>query len=219
MENQLLSEARETVKQWWVPLVVGILMLVSGIYTFIDPEQAYVALSILFSITFLMSGILEIVFAISNRKSMKGWGWTLALGILTTVLGVLLITHPEVTMASLPFYVGFMVMFTSFWSIGTALDLKDAGVMDWGTLMVLAVLGIIFSFILIWNPEFGGMAIVFWVGITLIVSSVVYIYNAFQMRKINKNWDNLSKEAKERYLKARQNFNDELKNINQPNDN
>ncbi len=214
MENQLLSEARETVRQWWVPLIVGIFMLVAGIYTFINPEASYQALSIIFSIAFLMSGILEIVFAISNRKSMKGWGWTLALGILTTVLGVLLITHPAVTMASLPFYVGFMVMFTSFWSIGTALDLKDAGVMDWGTLMVLAVLGIIFSFILIWNPEFGGLALVFWVGIALIVSSVVYIYNAFQMRKINKNWDNLSEEAKERYLKAKQNFNDEIQNIN-----
>ena len=39
-----------------------------------SPVSTYVALSIIFSVSMLISGILEIIFAFSNRKGVPSWG-------------------------------------------------------------------------------------------------------------------------------------------------
>ena len=119
---------------------------------------------------------------------MDGWGWTLALGILTAMVGILLLMNPEVSLATLPFYVGFLVMFRSIGAIGTALDLKNYKVLDWGTLMVIGILGLLFSFILLWNPVFAGMTVVIWTGIAFLVAGVFNVYLGFKLRNLHKNF-------------------------------
>ncbi|MFD1166733.1 DUF308 domain-containing protein [Sphingobacterium daejeonense] len=42
-------------------------------------------LSFVFSISFLFSGVMEIIFAFNNKNEIDGWGWYLAGGILNTI--------------------------------------------------------------------------------------------------------------------------------------
>ena len=188
MANDFIKRVRSSVKHWYLALLVGILLICTGIWTLSSPLESYVALSMVFSISFLISGILEIVFALSNREELDGWGWTLALGILTAMVGILLLMNPEVSLATLPFYVGFLVMFRSIGAIGTALDLKNYKVLDWGTLMVIGILGLLFSFILLWNPVFAGMTVVIWTGIAFLVAGVFNVYLGFKLRNLHKNF-------------------------------
>ena len=144
------------------------------------------------------------------KDKMENWGWTLVLGIMTFLVGVMLLIHPEISMISLPLYVGFMAMFRSFGAMGNAIDLKNYGVMEWGTLMVIGVLGLIFSFILIWNPLFAGMTIVFWTGVALLVSGVFNIYMALKMKNLHKNWDEVSSQAKSKLKEIEATIREEL---------
>ena len=56
-----------SVKNWWMSLILGILYIGVAICLMFAPLSSYVALSIVFSISMLISGILEILFAISNK--------------------------------------------------------------------------------------------------------------------------------------------------------
>ena len=56
----LLNTLINSIKHWYVPLILGILFLVFGIYIFTVPLETYVTLSILFSISFITSGLFEI---------------------------------------------------------------------------------------------------------------------------------------------------------------
>ena len=83
----LFDELQYEVKNWWMSLLLGILYVVVAISLMFAPFSGYAVLSILFSISMLFSGLLEISFAVSNRKNVSSWGWYLAGGIIDMVLG------------------------------------------------------------------------------------------------------------------------------------
>ena len=73
------------VKNWWVSLILGILYVAVALGLMFFPFNGYAALSILFSISMLVSGVLEIAFAISNRQRVSSWGWYLAGGVIDMI--------------------------------------------------------------------------------------------------------------------------------------
>lgn len=199
MRTSFIKRVSNTVKNWWIPLLIGLLFIFTGIWTFTSPVESYLALAIIFSVSFLVSGIMETYFAISNRKELDNWGWTLAFGILTLIIGLMMIANPELSITTLPFYVGFVLLFRSFGAIGMATDLKQYGVMDWGTLMVLGVLGVIFSLMLLWNPLFASVSIVVWTGLSFIIAGGFSIYISLKLRRLHKSWDNVKNDVKAKF--------------------
>ncbi len=178
------KKMEKNIKRWYLMLIVGIVFIILGIWTIATPLNAYVALSIVFALGFLISGIVELVFALYNKH--QNWGWSLALGILTTVVGVLLLIYPEASMLTLPIYVGLTLLFRSISGMVTAYDMKQYGILDWGTLMVTAILGLIFSFILLWNPMFAGVSVVVWTAVAFVIIGAYTVYFSFKLRKLNK---------------------------------
>ncbi len=123
--NNFFKTIANAIKHWYIPLIVGIIFALTGIYTLFSPLKAYLTLSVLFSLSFLISGLSEIIFSISNRKEIDNWGWTLTFGIVTALFGVLLVMNPQISITTLPFYVGVVVLFRSIMGIAYALDLKN----------------------------------------------------------------------------------------------
>lgn len=182
MENSLL----QTVKNWYLILILGIILIFVGIWVFSTPVLSYATLSILFASAFLVTGILEIAYAISNSKQMENWGWSLMSGIIDLLIGILLMSLPATAMMFLAFYVGFGVLFRSTLAIGRAIDLKKWKIEGWGYLLLIGILGLIFSFILIWNPVFAGLTIVFYTGMAFIMIGIFQILLSFRLRKLKK---------------------------------
>ncbi len=208
--DDFLKTITNAVKHWYIPLLVGILFAGVGIYTLLSPLEAYLTLSILFSLSFLFSGLSEIIFSVSNRKEIDNWGWTLTFGIVTALFGLLLLIKPHISVTTLPFYVGVVVLFRSITGIAYALDLKKYGLLEWGSLMIVAVLGMLLSFILIWNPVFAGLTIVMWTGLALILGGIYSIYLSFKLKKLNSMSKKVPQELKEKYEKIKREIQDEL---------
>ena len=76
------------VKNWWVSLLLGLLYILIAICLMFTPLASYVALSVLFSVSMFVSGTLEILFAVTNKKNISSWGWYLASGIIDLILGI-----------------------------------------------------------------------------------------------------------------------------------
>lgn len=185
MANSFIESAAKAVKNWWLLLIAGIIFMSAGIWVYATPLASYLTLSTLFSVSFLVAGFSEIAFSVSNRKLVKGWGWNLVYGIANVAIGIILISNPAISITTLPIYVGVTVLFRSAMAIGTSLDLSGYGVRGSGDLLVLGVLGIIFSFILLWNPDFAGLSLVVWTAITLLTVGLYSVYYSFQLKKLN----------------------------------
>jgi len=185
MTTKTINTLKDATKHWYLSLILGVLFIISGIQVLRTPVESYLALSILFSVTFFVNGIFEITYSISNRKELDNWGWMLTGGVVDLLFGIWLLSSPMVTLAVLPFVVGFMLMFRSFTAIGFAIDLRAFGVKEWGWLLAFGILGMLFSFILLWNPMVAGLTIVMWTASAFITIGVFKIFLAFKLKQLN----------------------------------
>lgn len=189
MKNDLIQTARSAVKNWWVSLVIGILSFGLGIIFIVKPIDALITLSIFFVAGFLAAGLCEIIFALTNKDSLNGWGWTLTSGIIDTLLGILLLFIPAETPIIMIYFVGFWIMFQSIWAIGMSCDLQKMQVSGWGWLLALAILGIIFSFIFIMSPVFASGFIVAMAAVAFIMYGIFRVYLSFKFKSLKDKFE------------------------------
>src|SRR5690554_2749322 len=184
MNSYILSSLKDTLKHWYIPLIVGIVFILTSIAVFSTPLNALLTMAIFMSISFIIGGIFEIIFAITNHKAMDNWGWTLAFGIFTLIAGIVLVTNPGLSILTLSLYVGFAILFRSIASISFAIDIKRYANSHWKGLLALGIVGVILSIILLLRPIYAGLSAVYLMGFGFLFSGIFSVYWAFQLRKI-----------------------------------
>jgi len=192
----LISEAVSTIKNWWLILILGILLLIGGIWVAAAPVQSYLALSVLFIVLLLVNGIMQIIFSISNKDKVTGWGWMLAGGILEFLIGIYLWSNPHISAAMLPFVVGFWLLFRGVSIIAHSTDLKGEGIKGWGWLLTLGILMTLLSFFMIMDPVFGAFNVVYLTSFAMIFFGIAYIMFSFTLKKIKSKTIDVVNKAK-----------------------
>ena len=209
METSFLKSIKDTIKHWYIPALVGVFFVIVSIVVFTSPAGSLLTLSILFAMSFVFGGLAEAVFSVVNRKQMDNWGWSLAFGIITFIVGTSLMMHPALSLSVLAFYIGFVILFRSVSAIGFSLDIKKYGSKNWVALLILGILGTIFSFILIWNPLFAGMSVVILIAMSFLFAGLFSIFLSFQLRKLHKSSKTISAKLRARYDDVMKDINEE----------
>ena len=199
MALQFFKAVRRTINNWYLPLLAGVVLIAVGIWTFMNPEDTYVALAFVFSLSFIIMGLFESIFSITNRDIIDNWGWHLVLGLITLAVGILMIINPEISQITLPFYIGFVVLFRSIWAIGVAIDMRSYRILSWGNVMLLGVLGTLLGFMLIWNPIFAGLSAVVITGLAFIVGGLINIVISMRLKKLHDLPKRISNELMAKY--------------------
>lgn len=199
MIPSLLKSIRKSIKYWYVPLLVGIFFVVVSVVVFFSPKSSLLALSLLFSLSFLFGGLSEVIFSMVNKDQLDNWGWSLAFGIITFIVGVLFLINPSISLTVLAFYIGFVILFRSISTIGFAIDVKKYGSKSWSTLLVLGIIGAIVSFILIWKPVFAGLGVVVLIALSFLFAGLFNIVFSLQLRKLRKKSKIVSGKLLKRY--------------------
>ncbi|TKT86530.1 DUF308 domain-containing protein [Dyadobacter frigoris] len=83
--SPVFTQAPYNIKPGWISFLLGALFILIGIWVLITPAESYLALSVIFSVTFMANGIFEIFSAASSEKS-SSRGWVLAGGIFDLLL-------------------------------------------------------------------------------------------------------------------------------------
>ena len=180
--STVVNTIKNGIKNWWWFLIMGIMSLVAGAAIFAKPAESYITLSVLFSIIMASTGFSQIVFSISERRYLKNWGWTLVSGILDFALGTYLMIYPAITMATLPFIVGFYLLFRAIYLIGASIELSSIGIKGWGWLLTGRVELLALGFLTLYYPAVGAIGIVACSGYAFIVSGIFSIVLAFQLK-------------------------------------
>lgn len=182
----LFDEVKRSVKHWWLSLILGILYIGAAVCVLFSPISSYIVLSIVFSISMLISGIVEIFFAVSNRKNISSWGWYLAGGVIDLILGVYLIAYPLVSMEIIPFIIAYWMMFRGFSATGYAMDLKRYGTKEWGWYMAFGILAILCSLIILWQPAVGALYIIYLLTFTFLIIGIFRVMLSFELKGLHK---------------------------------
>src|SRR5262245_15820918 len=81
-------------RTWWVPLVQGIAALAVGLLLLTRPASTLVILTIFLGAYWLVGGAFDAIAAISRRASDRHWTFALAGGVLSGIVGLLLLAQP-----------------------------------------------------------------------------------------------------------------------------
>ncbi|HHH54248.1 MAG TPA: HdeD family acid-resistance protein [Bacteroidetes bacterium] len=172
------------INQWWWPLVMGIIMIIFSFYLMFMPLPAFVGISIFFASLIFASGIIHIIFSLTNRKIMEDWGWYLAMGIFEILVGLAMIFQPGLAMTTVIIFTGFWLMFRGIMGISLAWEMKKIGIKNWGWSMFWSILTLIFSWIILINPVVGILGVVVLTAIPILFLGILAVMLSFVFKSL-----------------------------------
>lgn len=197
MKTEFFESLNGAVKNWWISLLVGILFVVAAIVLMFNPIEGYGVLAIAFAVFMFVTGIFEIIFSISNKNILPGWGWYLAVGILDLVLGVFLIMYPAMSAAIIPYILAFWLMFRGFTVIGSSIELNQFGNRNWGWFLALGILSVLCAIGIIFFPLAGAFSVVYILAFSFLFLGIARIMLAFDLRSLHKDCARIQKKIDE----------------------
>ena len=169
-------------------LIVGILLILLGIFTFSRPESALTGMVLLYGLLATVTGIGDIVFYVKMEKH-TGFGPTISLisGILSVITGLVLMVHPGAgRWAVMVFFpIWFIAHCVSRLSHAHLVHFVAGSAAYWLTLIINA-LGFALGILMLINPYYSLFSITFMIGVYLILLGVDSLIEAFS--KMGESW-------------------------------
>ncbi len=192
--ERLASGASKTVKNWWMLLIAGLLLIIGGIVVFVNPVESYITLSMMFGIMMLITGLAELIIAITSHNFFAIRSYTIVGGIIDMIIGILLCCNIGVTAIILPIILGVYLLYHSFMIIGFGSDLEAFNVKGYGWPLAGGVVLLILSILILINPfSFGTSAVVILTGIALIILGGIFIVKSLRMRNLHSFFKSLDR--------------------------
>jgi len=193
--SNVISKVSGTVKNWWVLLIIGILLIIGAIWMFKAPEKSFLSLVGFLSTLILISGILTVFFALANKDQVDHWGMFLAGGILDILIGFIFLKFPGVTIVLFAMFVGFWLLFKGANIISSSFDQKKDGESNWWWILIMGILTVVFAVMAIANPIFGVGYVVYTLAFAFLLLGIANIFLSFQLKKVKNRVGNFKENV------------------------
>lgn len=165
-ESLYQEEVKELTWGWWLVVLVGLLSSVAGIIILFKPGNSLATLAVIAGIFLLVDGILEL--ASSFMRSTVNRGLVALFGVLTAVVGVLLIRHPIGGVAAIALLIGLWLIAVGVIRFVTAFE--EYQHRAWHAFAGL--LELIAGIVIVANPDIGFATLAILVGIGFILNGI-----------------------------------------------
>jgi uncharacterized membrane protein HdeD (DUF308 family) len=160
------AEARELTSVWWLLVLGGLLSFVAGVIILIKPGDSLATLAVIAGIFLLVDGIFEL--ASSFMSSTRNRGMAALFGVITAIVGVLLIRHPIGGVAAVALLIGLWLIVIGVIRFATAFDEYEYR----GWYALAGALELIAGIVIVANPDIGFATLAILVGIGFIVNGI-----------------------------------------------
>ncbi len=107
-----------------ISFVGGILTLIVGIIIASNPTFTAASVTLLISLLLIVSGVFYTISSLASRG--KNWGWSLTGGLLTLILGVVILTGWPVTgVTAIGLFVGLAFFINGFFTVVNAFETSE----------------------------------------------------------------------------------------------
>lgn len=176
-----LSKMRRRSKFGWMELIIGILLIVLGIFTFLRPGSVLTGAVLVYGVFALITGIADIVFYVKMERH-TGFGPVVALvsGILSVIAGLLVMVYPGAAAWAL-------TIFFPLWFIMHCISrLTHLGIIRYVAgngyyyfSLVLNIIGLVLGFLMLLQPALAFLSMGFVIGAYLILLGIDSLVLAF----------------------------------------
>ena len=155
----------------------SVIILVLGIFLFIQPDTIIHMISIILGGIILIPGITSLIDYFKNKYQPS-----LISGVITIIIGMILIVNTKLVASILPFILGIYFIVNGINRLQYALQLKRQAI-NYSTSLVFSILIIICGILFIINPFGGALVITKVMGIFMIIYAVLDLANTIFIKK------------------------------------
>lgn len=165
----------------WMELIIGILLIVLGIFTFLQPGGVLSGAVFVYGLLAIITGVADIVFYVKMERH-TGFGPAVALvsGILSVIAGLLIMVYPGAAAWAL------VILFPLWFIMHCISRLTHLGIVryvagngNYYFSMVVNILGLVLGFLMLLQPVLAVVSMSFIIGAYLILLGVDSIVLAF----------------------------------------
>ena len=180
MTNGMLTDAevRDATAGWWLVALVGVLSLVVGIVVLFKPGDSLATLAVITGIFLLVDGIIELVAALFHGTQSRGL--VAILGVITAIVGVLLIRHPVAGVTLVALLLGLWLITIGVIRIVAAFE--AVAHRGWG--VIAGLIELIAGIVIVANPNIGYATLAILVGIAFIVNGAGMVGLGWAMHSV-----------------------------------
>lgn len=169
----------------WISLLIGVLFILSGIMTFLNPLITASAILLYIPYMLIVVGILKIIrYFMSDAFRV---GSFLVSGIMDLLVGYLILKHMSTAALTFSILIGFWVFIGGVTEIANSIDLKNAHFDRWWLGLISGIVGLILGYMLLTNRALTAIYVSTVFAIYLLVLGTSLIALFFQIHKLEKH--------------------------------
>lgn len=164
--DRITADLERVLWAWTVLLLVGALSVAAGIIVLAKPHISLATLAVVFGIFLLIDGVLEVSWSLVRRGENRAL--IAVVGVVTAVVGIVLIRHPTKSVVVIALLVGLWLIVLGLIRLVRAFDQPDHR----GWAMLSGVVELAGGIVIVSSPHIGVATLALLVGIVFIVRGI-----------------------------------------------
>ena len=160
------AQLREWTSGWWLLLLVGSLSVIAGVIILFKPSDSLATLAVIAGIFVLVDGIVELTASFSRQTQNRGL--VAVLGVLSAIVGILLIRHPIAGVVAIALLIGIWLVAVGVVRLVLAFEFPEGRAWN----IVAAALEIIAGIVIVSSPDIGFATLALLAGIAFILNGI-----------------------------------------------
>lgn len=165
-------------------IVTSLILCGMGVFLVAWPELSAKVFCRMAGILLLVCGIIKLIGYFSRDLYRLAFQFDLAFGLLSVVMGFLLLFDTEGVIRALHVIIGVIALADGLFKLQTAFDARRFGLNRWWVIAVTAMISAIFGLLLVADPFVGAVALMTMTGLTFFAEGVLNLCVALCAVKI-----------------------------------
>jgi uncharacterized membrane protein HdeD (DUF308 family) len=180
---------RSLTRSWWLFLILGVLWILFGMFVLSYNVGSLLALAVFAGVTFVMTGITQVLAA--GRVDSWRWLWVVG-GVLSIIAGILAFIWPGITLLILSVILAWFLVFKGIMDVVGGL--ASIGRPWWWLTLILGIVELLLG---IWAAGYPGRSLFVFVnlvGIYAVAYGFTELFAAFELRGLDRRLERASAE-------------------------
>ena len=172
-----------TKKGFTSSIITSIILAVLGILLIVATEATIISISYIIGGILILLGFFGLVDYIRKIDTETKTSVDLVYGIVTVILGVLIVMNPKAIASIINYVLGIIIVISSAVKLNYAIQLKGNNNSLWKSTIIFSLITTICGLILIFKPFTGAIVATKIIGAIVLIYAILNIISTFTIRK------------------------------------
>lgn len=191
-------------------------MAILGILLIFYSEITIVSISYIIGAILVAIGVLAILKFIKAYNNSNKNELDMVYGIVSVVLGIIVITNPEGIASIIPFVVAIVIIISSATKLQYSLELKRSNNDLWKSTMIISIITMLCGILLVFNPFQGAVMFTRVVGILILIYAILDLSSTIAIKRSVKQIRDAIEEVIEAEVVEEEKPKKEVKELDSP---